>query len=187
MVIGPGLEDQQLGLAAAMAANKHNKPLVLDGGVIDILISSPTMINGSSNCIITPNIREFQRLHNAFVNSPNTQDVLSLANRLRATICLKGRHDIIADEQSQIVYESEYSCPRRCGGQGDLLAGCIGTLLAWNKLAGYPTTNQMIVKEALNIIKRSAHECFQELEHSTGSGRSMITSDMIKYIRVDTP
>ena len=47
-------------------------------------------------------------------------------------ILLKGRTDIITNG-TEVRTCSEEGSPRRCGGQGDLLAGALATFVAWNK------------------------------------------------------
>ena len=46
------------------------------------------------------------------------------------TVCLKHRHDVISDGRCAVVV-SETGSARRCGGQGDVLAGTAGTFFHW--------------------------------------------------------
>lgn len=46
------------------------------------------------------------------------------------TVCLKHRHDVISDGRHVVVVVDPGS-PRRCGGQGDVLAGSAGTFFHW--------------------------------------------------------
>lgn len=50
------------------------------------------------------------------------------------TICLKGREDIIADGERWLAV-SEPGALRRSGGLGDILAGTMGVLVHWARLA----------------------------------------------------
>ena len=50
----------------------------------------------------------------------------------RVTVVKKGTEDVISDgTDSPVARCSEAACMRRCGGQGDVLAGCIATYLSW--------------------------------------------------------
>ena len=54
-----------------------------------------------------------------------------LSQRLdHVTVCLKHRHDVISDGRCVVVVP-EAGSPRRCGGQGDVLAGSAGTFFHW--------------------------------------------------------
>lgn len=52
-------------------------------------------------------------------------------NRL-GNVCIiqKGAIDQCSDGE-QVIGNDEFGSPRRCGGQGDVLAGCIGTFASW--------------------------------------------------------
>jgi len=58
------------------------------------------------------------------------------------TIVRKGDEDVISNGTETVVCRTQGSM-RRCGGQGDILAGAIGTMLAWaikHPLLMYPRT-----------------------------------------------
>lgn len=48
------------------------------------------------------------------------------------TIVQKGREDRITNGREQLI-SSQTGSSRRCGGQGDVLSGAVGTFLAWGK------------------------------------------------------
>tara|TARA_R110002050_G_scaffold112879_1_gene227357 strand:+ start:42 stop:674 length:633 start_codon:yes stop_codon:yes gene_type:complete len=61
-------------------------------------------------------------------------DTSELASKLGGvTIFRKGRTDVITNGKVTLEYHEDGS-PRRCGGQGDITAGSIGTFLAWNHI-----------------------------------------------------
>jgi len=47
------------------------------------------------------------------------------------TICRKGWVDIISDGSPVAMYSGTRGSPRRCGGQGDILAGLVATFGSW--------------------------------------------------------
>ena len=60
-------------------------------------------------------------------------------------ILRKGPADHISLNERQLSCEAEGS-PRRCGGQGDILAGVLGVFLAWLKsLNSYDEPVQLII------------------------------------------
>lgn len=62
---------------------------------------------------------------------PLCDSVALLSQRLdHVTICLKHYHDVISDGR-RVVVVPETGSPRRCGGQGDVLAGSAGTFFHW--------------------------------------------------------
>lgn len=73
------------------------------------------------------------------LNLLNEIDSESIHKRIRAasialggiTILLKGKSDIISSGQDVIEIIARGS-PRRCGGQGDILAGCLGAAFYWS-------------------------------------------------------
>lgn len=50
-------------------------------------------------------------------------------------ILLKGGQDILAFPDGEVVkITAPDLSPRRCGGQGDILAGCLGAALHWARM-----------------------------------------------------
>ena len=84
--------------------------------------------------ILTPNKPEFERLKKSSTENSlvtdwsglDEKDVAEMAKIIKCTIILKGEQDIIADSNGSYIINKELGSNRRCGGQGDLLAGIIG-------------------------------------------------------------
>lgn len=94
---------------------------------------SPQILHGLSNVILTPNVNEFHRLCEKFnVSKDSGPSLLSEKMGGLVTIIKKGNIDIISLGSSISLINQEENSPRRCGGQGDILAGSIGTFLAWS-------------------------------------------------------
>ncbi|XP_003380099.1 putative F-box domain protein [Trichinella spiralis] len=96
-------------------------------------------IRGLKNIVMTPNATEFDRLFKAEFEGRVivTEDTLGAVKLLAAklqnvTVVRKGPTDIISDGIH--VLECAEPCSlRRCGGQGDVLSGVLGTFLHWTK------------------------------------------------------
>eukprot|EP00605_Chrysophyceae_sp_TOSAG23-4_P001639 GSChrysophyteH1.ASY1.ANO1.1800.1 assembled CDS len=201
LVIGPGLgrRDQvfQGVIFVINAAKKKGLPLVIDADALWMLSQGSNLQNifDYSNCILTPNVMEFKLLVKAAMRlglSSQYTDVQlsSLAKALRVTILLKGAVDYVsyAEENAMPVdvYEiQEQGSHRRCGGQGDVLAGSLGVAMFWadsrkdvykDKCANITLFASDADILAAMVTRRSSHYAFQDRR------RSMTTPDVIATI-----
>ncbi|KAH3833372.1 hypothetical protein DPMN_106679 [Dreissena polymorpha] len=140
VVLGPGMgrSDAIVANARTIISKVKEKgiPLVIDADGLFVVTQDPSVISGYQAAILTPNIVEFARLYEKVVGGkPDGVDpaasVKTLSSRLgNVTIVQKGASDIISDGNQVLVCSSEGSA-RRCGGQGDLLSGSMGTFAYW--------------------------------------------------------
>ncbi|PAA81138.1 hypothetical protein BOX15_Mlig026390g2, partial [Macrostomum lignano] len=150
VLVGPGLGRGEC-VAGAEAAIKLavslNKPLVIDADGLAVVCSRPHLISGASRVLLTPNIVELRRLRSALCDgdSPDTDEAAeSTARRISrslgggvALLC-KGPVDVavIDNDDGNAAASSTLTCsvvgsPRRCGGQGDVLAGLALAFANW--------------------------------------------------------
>lgn len=129
-VIGPGLgradaawADARVVLDACRAASK---PVVIDGDALFFAAREPASVRGLSTAVLTPNAGELARLCEAV----RVSDAASLAAALGVGVVAKGEVDQIFWGSAGATVDAP-GAPRRCGGQGDVLAGALGTWLAW--------------------------------------------------------
>ncbi|XP_055492595.1 ATP-dependent (S)-NAD(P)H-hydrate dehydratase isoform X2 [Leucoraja erinacea] len=173
MVIGPGLGRDEM-------VQQNTK----DG--LWVITQEPTVIQGYTKAILTPNVVEFGRLYTAVMETPvdmenEPEALLKLSRALgNVTIVQKGRHDLISDGTTVLVCSLEGS-GRRCGGQGDLLSGSLGLMAHWAFAAAKEKTdgiNPTLVAAfgACALTRQCNNQAFQK-HH-----RSMTTSDMIAEI-----
>lgn len=144
---------------ALSLARQQDMFIVIDADGLYFVGQDPSIIRGYRRAVITPNIVEFKRLSEQIGIDPNTpidQRAEAVSRKLGGvTVLQKGSNDIIAT-----VSTSETSCLeasqldaadqefekmkdvievdnpgglKRCGGQGDILSGAVGTFLAWGK------------------------------------------------------
>ncbi|GAA5838126.1 hypothetical protein JCM9279_004133 [Rhodotorula babjevae] len=140
LVIGPGLgRDKHMQLAARVAiklARENDLYLVLDADALFLVQSDPSVVKGYKRAVLTPNVVEFQRLAEACNIDPSLNPAELAGALARAldgpTLVQKGRADRITNGRETLVSELTGSS-RRCGGQGDVLSGAVGTFLAWGK------------------------------------------------------
>ncbi|XP_052282397.1 ATP-dependent (S)-NAD(P)H-hydrate dehydratase-like isoform X2 [Dreissena polymorpha] len=196
VVLGPGMgrSDAIVANARTIISKVKEKgiPLVIDADGLFVVTQDPSVISGYQAAILTPNIVEFARLYEKVVGGkPDGVDpaasVKTLSSRLgNVTIVQKGASDIISDGNQVLVCSSEGSA-RRCGGQGDLLSGSMGTFAYWAHRA---CQENMSVNADLSrygtCISAAYAACLLTRECNRRAflhfGRSMTTSDMIAVL-----
>ncbi|KAK3910449.1 ATP-dependent (S)-NAD(P)H-hydrate dehydratase [Frankliniella fusca] len=204
LVIGPGLgrDPKVLHTVACIIDHcRHNtvdqkKPLVIDADGLHLITEQPELVvDYPGGLVLTPNAVEFTRLASSILReswSPapesKADNLMALASCLgpRTVIVLKGSQDLVASPH-HILPATGAGSGRRCGGQGDLLSGSLGTFLCWALVAGrdveckiFPeiTSQRMVVAAygACRLTKECNRRAF------TIHGRSMLVTDMIDQI-----
>ena len=159
---------------------------------------------GYTRAVITPNAMEFSRLVKAVLQrdvapcvSPDPRIVEDLANSMgNITVLHKGAPDLISD--GRVTEECVAGgSPRRCGGQGDVLAGSLATFLHWSTLAADcgDCGPQIVAAWAAARLTRACAEQVRVTVNSrqrgvvtimfqaySQCGRSSTTSDMITVL-----
>ncbi len=113
------------------------------------------MLGLSERVVLTPNAVEAERL-----------DKQLAGREIRAMVVRKGATDKIG---SSLECSTEGS-PRRCGGQGDLLAGCAAALLCHAK---NETEQGIMLWGACDIVREASRSAFST------KWRGMIASDIL--------
>ncbi|CAF0742660.1 unnamed protein product [Didymodactylos carnosus] len=202
LIIGPGLGREKNVLKNVthvieeIKKQKQQIPIVIDADGLHLITEQPDLIKGYPNCILTPNVAEFKRLSEKLSiqvdDSDKKQAVQQLANKLQVNVLMKGHQDIIcsphmSEQQLEAVQCSVDGSPRRCGGQGDLLSGALGTFYFWSvknkdKLDTLRTKSnplnpaQVACYAASTLVRLSSQHVFEKL------GRSMLSADILKEI-----
>lgn len=136
LVIGPGLgrepHMQAFAKTAIDVARAKGIYLVLDADALWLVQNHPAAIMGYNRAVLTPNVVEFGRLCDAVgINHTHPDSVVRLAETLSGpTIVAKGRIDTIVSPAGTLQCDDQGGL-KRCGGQGDILSGSLGTMLAW--------------------------------------------------------
>ncbi|GAA5990789.1 hypothetical protein JCM10908_000015 [Rhodotorula pacifica] len=140
LVIGPGLgRSPHMQLSARIAlrlARENDLYVVLDADGLFLVQNDPSVVKGYERAVLTPNVVEFGRLAescNVDSSLPATELASAISRALGGpTIVQKGREDRITNGRETLISDLTGSS-RRCGGQGDVLSGAVGTFLAWGK------------------------------------------------------
>ncbi|KAG2423692.1 hypothetical protein HXX76_015082 [Chlamydomonas incerta] len=152
VVVGPGLGDDPAVCEAGAALLHHARalglPLVIDGSALTHIIAQrPEYAVGYANCVLTPNVAELGRIGAAVgVNLPGRMSdawqvhAPSIAQAFGGPVLVaKGPTDMICvpspstsgQELRPLLECKDPGALRRCGGQGDVLAGTIAAFLCW--------------------------------------------------------
>lgn len=191
VVIGPGLGRNQSMLGRiSIVIDKckvNNIPLVIDADGLWHLTNNPNVIKGYKKAVLTPNAMEFSRLVHSVLKKgavpptvhPDPAMVLEVSQALGGvTIVHKGSKDIISNgKHTENVTED--GCPRRCGGQGDLLSGSLAVFLFWatrNSECPDPGPGVIAGWAAARLARACAAQAFAQ------HGRATTTSDLIDQL-----
>jgi ATP-dependent NAD(P)H-hydrate dehydratase len=197
---------------ALTLARKQGMFLVLDADVLLLIGEDLSLIKGYRRAVLTPNVVEFKRL-SAKVGVDDKIPADKRADHVSkalggAAVLQKGAKDVIAvntlgdaadldagklegtDEMGERVQESvEIDTPgglKRCGGQGDVLTGCVATFLAWGKCYetgafgdGTVPPSRMPFLSAIGgsvVTRTTSRRAFLK------EGRAVVTEDMIPEV-----
>ena len=152
IVVGPGLgrDPTMSEIAKRIIAFAHERdvPVVIDADGLRVLMEDQGLI-GAGHAVLTPNKAELGRFSAQIARSrgdPPPETTMAQARYVTAqldgpVVVAKGEVDIVALDVAEVgrrissfrrhLVCDEPGSPRRCGGQGDVLAGSIATFLAW--------------------------------------------------------
>lgn len=201
LVIGPGLgrDAHMLALAARVAqcAIAARLPLVVDGDGLWMVAHNLAVVRGAHTVVLTPNLAEYSRLAAAVAGrdpaAARATDAVPPVQELAAalagpTVLQKGARshggaDVVAAavDSTPVLCCAVPGAPRRCGGQGDVLAGATAAFFAWlarhNRDA--PEAALSPVHAALGaaaLTRTAARLAFESMR------RAMLTTDIIQCL-----
>lgn len=114
-----------------------------------LLSQKKDLIDGHKHCVLLPNVPEFKRLQ-----TEEDQTAESLSKQYKATVVQKQEKDRISCGDMSTICTATGSS-RRCGGQGDVLAGSVGVFMGWahkqiNKESAIPMNDDQKTKLKLS-------------------------------------
>ena len=132
-VIGPGLgRDGVLkGVADLMnAAEVRSTSTIVDADGLFLVAQDPELVEGRSDCVLTPNRRELERLAARLNVAAEADDVAAqVARKLgNVVVVAKGQRRGGLAEAVDVMPVDEPGAPKRCGGLGDVLCGALAPL-----------------------------------------------------------
>uniref|UniRef100_A0A8D8WE03 ATP-dependent (S)-NAD(P)H-hydrate dehydratase n=2 Tax=Cacopsylla melanoneura TaxID=428564 RepID=A0A8D8WE03_9HEMI len=185
VLIGPGLGTDSLVQSNVISIIENLKssnltiPLLLDADGLKILAETPTLLKDYQGPVyLTPNKREYSLLFPGEKRDIQKTDTAQIGPKV--TMIVKGPEDIIVNNQNMLTCKEENSW-RRCGGQGDLVAGTLATMshYATLKSGSGPVNTPWELRAGLaacSVVRRSNRLAYQL------KGRSMLATDMIHQL-----
>lgn len=184
VVIGPGLGRSEAARCAVETAlgvaREEGLPVVVDADALYFVSGSPELVRGHRRCILTPNHNELRRLGDAVRGGPGpAPELREVCAALGATVLQKDAVDRIGDGEGREASCAEAGCPRRCGGQGDILAGAVATFASW-------ACEGRGGAEAVDLVAACYGGALLTRESSAAGygkhGRSMVASDILPEV-----
>lgn len=159
------------------------KPLILDADALYLITEHPAILHGfESDVILTPNRMELARL--AGITNPaaiGDDDVVRMVKKNNwskyITLLVKAANDQVYNAEKKVILTDLGGSGRRCGGQGDILGGCLAVFLNWSMKKEMLENRTFVAAFAACRLTR---ECNQRAYLEMG--RSMMAGDMINQI-----
>lgn len=199
IVVGPGLgrdcHMQKCCRIALELARQKDVWTVIDADGLYLVANDPSVVQGWSKVVLTPNVVEFGRLCNAMKvdteKNPNEAAKL-LSQALNGPVILqKGKDDRITNGKEVLTCSAPGSL-KRAGGQGDILAGTLSCLLAWAKIfhygdavhAGAPSPDTILEDRLLLLAAYGAAETARRCSHEAFKkhGRALLADDLLSEV-----
>lgn len=132
LVIGPGLGSPTQPQTEALleGLSSHTSPVVLDADALNLLAATNRSRLLSPHHLITPHPGEFARLAPDLAELPREEAARAFVERHSCTLLLKGARTLIAAPDTPPRLNPTGHAGMASGGQGDVLAGVCGALLA---------------------------------------------------------
>lgn len=130
-VVGPGLGTDTAGDDALRFALATDLPVIVDADALTLLAADLDLVaDRTAPTVLTPHAGEFARLAGHPPGSDRVGAARALAERLGATVLLKGNVTVIADPVGPTYLNPAGQSWAATAGSGDVLSGVIGALLA---------------------------------------------------------
>ena len=172
--IGPGIgTDTATQNAFFNFLSANHKPLVIDADGINILGLNKDWLSAlPGETILTPHIREFERIAEKTENSfIRLQKLTEFAANYNCIVVLKGAHTSVATPDGKVFFNSTGNPGMATAGSGDVLTGMILSLLA----QGYSPENASVIGVYL-------HGLAGDIAAAKSGYESIIASDIIDNI-----
>jgi hydroxyethylthiazole kinase-like uncharacterized protein yjeF len=132
LVVGCGLGDMEPSFADGLLdlISKSTVPTVIDADALNLIARLDKTALLKENHILTPHPGEFARLAPDLCDLSREDAARKFSDRVPSTLLLKGSRTIVTGQGEPLCCNATGSPGMASGGQGDLLAGVIGALLA---------------------------------------------------------
>ncbi len=159
--------------ALYIALRKYRRPMVLDADALNLIAkNSNSFLSIPRNSILTPHVKEFERLFGKTSNDFERNELQAeKSQELGVYIILKGAHTCISTPEGKSFYNSTGNPGMATAGSGDVLTGILTGLLAQR----YPSFDAAILGVYL-------HGLAGDLASEELGQESLTASDIIQYL-----
>ncbi|HSI78583.1 MAG TPA: NAD(P)H-hydrate dehydratase [Lunatimonas sp.] len=129
--IGPGLGITPQGVdLLTYIIESSSKGLVIDADAINILAKYPQLFRSLSHCVLTPHLKEFERLVGPCDNHlDRLRKAREFTMQHQCVLVLKGANTVVSLPDGRQVFNSTGNQYMATGGSGDALTGIITSFL----------------------------------------------------------
>jgi len=148
-------------------------PVVVDADGLNAMAKHPELLSKlPPHSILTPHIKEFERLFGASESHYERLDLLrEAAMKHQVVIVLKGAHTAVALEDGKIMFNTTGNPGMATAGSGDVLAGIVTGLLAQGLSSGDAAVAGVYLHGSAGDLAA----------HKTGNS-ALLASDIIEHI-----
>ena len=171
LVIGPGTGNASARYHSALLERLagDERPIILDADALNQIAKAGRLDLLKSNHVITPHPGEFARLAPDLAKSDRIPACRAFVEMHACTLLLKGARTLVAKAGHAVRFNPTGHAGMASGGQGDTLAGVLGTLSAQG-LAG------------IDAASLAAWLCGRAAERSLADGPVTTASDTIRHL-----
>ncbi len=173
VVVGPGLGQSAWSQTLLAAVTERGLPVVMDADALNLLAQAACVL--PEQVVITPHPGEAARLLDvaiAEIQADRFAAAQRLAEFFQATVVLKGAGTVVCDGPQNLAICPLATPALATGGSGDVLAGCIGGLIAQG-LGAANAARAGVLMHALAGIAAAAN----------GGERGTLAGDLLPYLR----
>jgi hydroxyethylthiazole kinase-like uncharacterized protein yjeF len=130
-VVGPGMGTDDGAADTLRFVLDTDLPVIVDADALTLLATRPDLVaRRAAPTVLTPHAGEFVRLAGQPPGDDRVGATRALADRLGATVLLKGNVTVIAEPGARVFLNPAGGSWAATAGSGDVLSGVIGALLA---------------------------------------------------------
>lgn len=132
LVVGPGLGsmNEEDGDKLLGFLRSWKRPMVVDADALNLIAREQAWDVLGEHCLLTPHPGEMTRLRPDESDHSRAERARDLADITGAVVLFKGARTVITGPSSSIFFNTTGTPAMATGGQGDLLSGVLGALLA---------------------------------------------------------
>jgi len=171
LVIGPGTGSASELYHAAILSHLGGEkiPVVLDADALNLLATSGKIDLLKPSHVVTPHPGEFRRLAGDLADQDRAEAAAAFTARHPCTLLLKGARTLVSAPGEAVRFNPTGHAGMASGGQGDVLSGVIGAMLAQG-LRG---------PDAASL---GAWLCGRAAERNLENGPVCVASDTIRHL-----